>query len=46
MNILTKIGSDWSFGFREEDENVKVHGRRRRTISDDNTSHDPRWAKT
>ena len=29
MNISTKIDSNWPSGFREEDKNVKVYGRRR-----------------
>ena len=41
LNILTKFGSNWPSGFREEDWNVKVYGRRPGwTQNDDNTSHD------
>ena len=40
VDIATKLGINLASGFREEDSNVKIYGRRRTPI-DDNTSHDP-----
>ena len=43
MNILTKFGSNWPIGLRDN-QNAKAYDEqrwRRRTQSDDNTPHDP-----
>jgi hypothetical protein len=40
MNILAKIGSIWSSGFTEEDQNVKKSRQRRWTPSNGSSSND------
>lgn len=35
MNIATKFGFNWTSGFREENKNVSVYGRRLRLAQND-----------